>query len=525
MAIKDTFYTYLNENGKEFTDWYDKELVDVGWISFSNFNNKGFCVRKNNKWGIFDNKGKVLLPFEYDEPIINLRNASEPLEIQKNGLIGLIDSTGKIIVQPQYSRMEGYYNGYVQVLKNGKWDLIDINGKERSAPIYDSLLVNRYFKFAKYGSKWGIIDRDVRNYKINDISLNGHFAQVKVNTQWGIVDSNLKPLIEPQLDFIDEIKSSFIVGKSKNKWQVFNTKGERISSELDSTERYDIDFLWVKKNGKWGEIDTNGIFTLMPTLSDKEQGEKRGRRGDNNSFFEVQIGEKHGAKNKEGKIVVPVTYDGVDVNSNYSYIKVRKGDLFGFYYNPDSYDFVKCEPQYDEIEGSKSSHINFRKGNKWGLISIVKSFNYSDRAEITIPAMYDKQFEFTEDNCRSNWARVSKDGKSFYIDEKNNRVFSTTDFDDCKRITQNLIAIRKDLKWGFINCEGNIVIEKFFDEVEGFTVRKGNKWGMIDEKGNFLIAPQFQEISGNGGDGMLTVDKDNVKNLHINLQGEIILRH
>lgn len=70
-------------------------------------------------------------------------------------------------------------------------------------------------------------------------------------------------------------------------------------------------------------------------------------------------------------------------------------------------------------------------------------------------------------------------------------------------ISENLIAAKKDRKWGFIDKEGNKIINFEYDDYKKFSeglaaVEKDNKWGFIDENGNIIIDFQYslaQEFS------------------------------
>ena len=62
-----------------------------------------------------------------------------------------------------------------------------------------------------------------------------------------------------------------------------------------------------------------------------------------------------------------------------------------------------------------------------------------------------------------------------------------------------LIAVKDGDKWGYIDAQGNVVIEPRFAEARSFSnglaaVRKGDKWGFIDSKGQLAIDYQFFDV-------------------------------
>lgn len=62
--------------------------------------------------------------------------------------------------------------------------------------------------------------------------------------------------------------------------------------------------------------------------------------------------------------------------------------------------------------------------------------------------------------------------------------YLTPQFDKVYSFLEDMAAVQKDGKWGFINRAGKIVIKPQFDETYGFNeglapAKKGNKWGFI----------------------------------------------
>ena len=62
------------------------------------------------------------------------------------------------------------------------------------------------------------------------------------------------------------------------------------------------------------------------------------------------------------------------------------------------------------------------------------------------------------------------------------------------------IAVRKGEAWGFINDEGQTVIEPVYQETSVFhdgccAVRKGNDWGYVDSSGSEVIPPCYEKVT------------------------------
>ena len=66
--------------------------------------------------------------------------------------------------------------------------------------------------------------------------------------------------------------------------------------------------------------------------------------------------------------------------------------------------------------------------------------------------------------------------------------------------TQGLETFKEDLKWGFRDTDGNVVVPAKYDAVYNFSegliaVCQNGKWGFVDEAGNEVISPKYDNSS------------------------------
>ena len=88
-------------------------------------------VKQNNKYGVVSlNTGKLILPVKYDE--INGDDDYDDFKVKINGREGYYDSgKGRWLVDPAIYEGYGFIKGHqIGVKKNGKWGVIDYNGKQ-----------------------------------------------------------------------------------------------------------------------------------------------------------------------------------------------------------------------------------------------------------------------------------------------------------------------------------------------------------------------------------------------------------
>lgn len=126
-----------------------------------------------------------------------------------------------------------------------------------------------------------------------------------------------------------------------------------------------------------------------------------------------------------------------------------------------------------------------------------------------------------------NLFHVIKNGKSGFINN-NGDVVIDFEFDGASSFSEGLARIFVKEKVGFIDTKGNVVIEPKFDSALGFSeglsvVTIGDKQGYIDTKGNIAIKPSFYQAN-NFENGIALIREDNIsESSFIDRQGNIIL--
>lgn len=105
------------------------------------------AVKSQDKWGVIDQSGAALTAFEFDEIKQFEGKIPNVLGVKKNEKWALFSTSGQQLTPYAYDGLEdGFkasfhrqYDVYVEVLKDGKWGLLDGDGREVIAPQYDSI--------------------------------------------------------------------------------------------------------------------------------------------------------------------------------------------------------------------------------------------------------------------------------------------------------------------------------------------------------------------------------------------------
>lgn len=149
VFLKDKTVDYINTNGE----------IDFS-IDFNKFNNithypledRFYCIEKNKKFGIIDIKGNIILEPKYESVSVFKENfiVDENIIVNKKG--ELIKKTEFEYISPK--------NNYAIAYSNNKAGVIDKTGKILIECQYDSLFpdINETFLIAEKGGYQGIVD-------------------------------------------------------------------------------------------------------------------------------------------------------------------------------------------------------------------------------------------------------------------------------------------------------------------------------------------------------------------------------
>lgn len=217
---------------------------------------------KNDKMGIYDYSGRVILPVEY-EPSIGFISDSgwtdrNWLPLVKDGKMGAIDTKGNIVVPVKFDDVEIISESSFKVSKEGKYGIYGVN----------NLQVPLHYDFIGESSN--------------------HLVRVKLNGKWGYIDE-FNSFMPVDYDHAHDFNEGLaIVGNYKQRdqsqnpkddmilWGFINTLGEEvIAVEYEDVTPFKEGLATVKLNGKWGVIDSQGN-NIIPfehdAISSFEQG-------------------------------------------------------------------------------------------------------------------------------------------------------------------------------------------------------------------------------------------------------------
>jgi hypothetical protein len=300
-----------------------------------NMDHPGFSFTKkiarislNNKVGVINEKGKIIIPLIYDA----IDALGDICAVYKNNKYGYINSNGKVIVPVENDYVDKRYsyinsNGKIGPAENEYIDKPDFFNDVCGLNVYESSLslLCRNGKFG-FANKKG---RVVTSIKYDDVErryLGGAF--VSINKKCGYVNEKGKEVIPARFDIpiskmSDYFDEGLFVYKENNKWGAIDTTGVNIiEPKYDSMTSF-----------TWG-------FSIATIGRDSYIIDKKGKASKTLKYDKiihcrarialVSINGKWGMLSKNNKLTTPIKYDEIEEFRNGFAITEMKFNKYGF---------------------------------------------------------------------------------------------------------------------------------------------------------------------------------------------------
>lgn len=370
----------IQNHDKQNNIWYEKSCLRV---------------QKNGKYGLIDLSGKVLLDCNYDsiEPIIGTENSLLTIKDNKKGIVS---TTGSIIIENEYSEIttltSEYENGYIVQNNEGKFGVIGTNKKV--------LLPIEY--------------NDIKHVYSDGIYI------AKPNEKWQIINASENTTVDMNYDDAISIDSNNIIVKSSDKYGIISTNGDiKIEPQYENLQYIYQNYYIAKKDNLSGIIDVNG------------------------------------------NVKIDFTYK--------SLIYIKSADII--------------EGESDKVETDLfDRNFNLKLS---GIISEVNVDKGYMKVRVNTDYKY-YNFKFEEkksqDILTANTLFLSKkDGKYGYVD-KNNVVVVNYIYDDAtEQNDSGYVAVKKNGKWGTINSKGQTIVEPTYELANNAIIDFIGEWHLAED--------------------------------------------
>ena len=427
-----------------------------------------FASYQNNKWGVIDSNGENVIDPSYAEMIIvpNSKNdvflCTYDVDYDNNTYkTKALNSENKEIFT-EYDHVEAisnkdtdnnlwYENDVVRVEKNGLYGLIDLSGKELLQCEYDKIEalegVQNTFKITKDG-KVGIADNK-GNVLITpsyaeitslDKDKSQGFIVKNSDGKYGIVDTANKQVLETKYDTVEKIyRNDYYVVTENGKQEVVKKAGDKVLSgnydKIEAILQNPENGIIYKQKEKYGIMNLSGDVVIKPEYEKLKEGAS--------GSIIAKKDSKYGIIDLQGNQKVEFKYQNLSYN--------EKADLY--IAEDDQYENEILDSNYQVKQTGYLIELNTDKG--YMELNQNNSYKYYN-------------FKFEEQNAEniftSNTLFASKkDGKYGFVDKNGKTVVDYIYDDVTSQNSYGYAGIKKDGKWGAIDKDGKVVKEPTYN--------------------------------------------------------------
>ncbi len=319
--------------------------------------------------------------------------------IAKDGYMGLMDSTGKIICPVKYDIIYPLEKEVIRMGINGRLGLLNYAGKEIAAAQFDELWpfaegIARFRDRLTY--KTGFVNKEGRiiakeeYHKLSDFREG--MGRYQLNEQYGIISKQGREIpLFTKKDFTTEFAeyNPYPIGEGNDQYERYGQAASirllEFSCGLAPVPRK------IKNEQQFGFADSSGTM-VIPVQYDSVSNFKKG-------FAAVKKKRLWGVINTKGEVIIPIKYNvvrltdtcffivatknkwgladtanGLAVPVEYAFIKYLFSDVFAVF-SPETATGKEKTKQTD------ADRMNWGPSGKWGAVN--------SRGQTIMPSVYD----------------------------------------------------------------------------------------------------------------------------------------
>ena len=521
---------FIYQNGKKY------EIEEVKQYNY-------FSLRKDNLFGVIDRSGNIIIEPTYDD--VKIPNPEKPVFVCYEGDSTKVLNERKEEILTDYDKVEPiqlqntvndliYEKSVLKYQQDGKYGLIDFEGKRITKPIYDSIDSLNYKEgqlLVKQDGKTGVINikgNTLIDIKYDQINVDGYYTKengynysgyiVSTTTdqgyRYGYINYDGKLLLEPnynQLSRVTQIQdnnNAYIICAENGRYGVMKNDESIIPNEYQSIEYDEGNNLFTIEKGKkygianiegniivpteYSQIDITGVYLYATNDQGVVVYNSDGTQANidtniaiintSNEKYKIRIdnsnGTKYGVIDKEGQQVIDEKYNYIEYLFDDYFIASTENSKLGII---DDKDNVKVEINNDLLQRIEGTDI-------------IQTMTATDN----VTRLYDKSLnkicEMANANIevKDNYIKISNTEETKYFSKEGKELRNTEVYPN-----NTLFAKNENGKWGFANKNGDTVVEAKYDRVTEFNeygfagVELDGKWGVLNSKGEEILAPTY----------------------------------
>lgn len=508
---------------------------------------KYFTLEQNKKYGVIDRNGNIVIEAEYEA--VQIPNPSKAIfvcvkEYNENTkeYETVVYNEKKEVLLSNYKNVQAisiytnvnltpYEKSVLTYKENGKYGLINLEGKQITKPVYDEISSINYKEgtfLVKQNELEGIINmkgKVIIKCEYESVTSDNYYSENGNKKQAGFIVSKktedgyrygyanyrgtiiLNP-IYTQLERVTEIANEkgvyFIAFKNGQAGLLKNNK-EILNYEYEDIQYNVLGSIFVtKRNGKYGAVNQEGTTVLYPeydnvytggmylnALKDKDIFifDLNGNKIETNevSKTKTENANYYITIDKNNKYKVVDSKDNIIIDKDYTYIEYLPGDYFIVERDSksgiiDSNGKSVIELKYDSISRINETDILQMETNK-----NIALYNLNMKEIVSMDNAIVKEVK-----DEKAYILLYSDTDFKYLDKKGNILTSQNLFENNSLFAKNING-----KWGFVDKDGNLKVQNDYELVTDFNkygfagIKKDGKWGSINQNGEVVQEPTY----------------------------------
>ena len=506
-----------------------------------------FTLEQNQKYGVIDRNGNIVIEAEYEA--VQIPNPSKAIFVcvkeyneSTKEYETVVYNEKKEVLLSNYKNVQAisiytnvnstpYEKSVLTYKENGKYGLINLEGKQITKPVYDEISSINYKEgtfLVKQNELEGIINmkgKVIIKCEYESVTSDNYYSENSNNKQAGFIVSKktedgyrygyanyrgtiiLNP-IYTQLERVTEIANEkgvyFIAFKNGQAGLLKNNK-EILNYEYEDIQYNVLGSIFVtKRNGKYGAVNQEGTTILYPeydnvytggmylnALKDKDIFifDLNGNKIETNevSKTKTENANYYITIDKNNKYKVVDSKDNIIIDKDYTYIEYLPGDYFIVERDSksgiiDSNGKSVIELKYDSISRINETDILQMETNK-----NIALYNLNMKEIVSMDNAIVKEVK-----DEKAYILLYSDTDFKYLDKEGNILTSQNLFENNTLFAKNING-----KWGFVDKAGNLKVQNDYELVTDFNkygfagIKKDGKWGSINQNGEIVQEPTY----------------------------------
>lgn len=442
-----------------------------------------YAIYEDEKWGVIDTKGNVIISPTYSEMIVIPDKSKDVFICVENVDYTNNTYTSKAINQKgnklftNYEKVEVIYNNdennslwyeenILKVQKDGKYGLINLDGKEILACDYDeinSLAGTKGVVITLKDGKQGLVD------SVGNIIIENNYSEIKALTskyengfivkddsgKYGVIKYNKTVVLETKYDDIKSVYgNSMYVVKEADSWKVINEEGKTIlENGFTDITFINADNIIYVKDGKYGVVNALG----QELIGNQYEELKYAYTG----MLIAKKDGKYGMINTDNETKLDFIYSNISYIQDADFIQAQKDDVQSELLNRNLE--VKAKGILSEIN-VQEKYIKVREDDEY------KYYNFKLENKNNTEILIGKTLYLSK-----------KDGKYGYVNEKGIVVVDYIYDDATEQNSYGYVAVKKDGKWGALNQKGKVEVEPTYELENNLVIDFISKWHLAED--------------------------------------------